>query len=55
MPSVKVKLDQKDPKKNSVKYSTSKDGAPISSIYVSNAAVEELGDPDEVTLTITSK
>jgi hypothetical protein len=51
--AIKVKLDQKDPKKHVVKFSTSKDDAAVGSVYVSNAAVEKLGDPDTITLTIT--
>lgn len=50
--AIKIKLDNKDPKKHSVKFSTDKDGAAISSIYITNDAVSKLGDPDAVTITI---
>jgi hypothetical protein len=53
--AIKVKLDQKDPKKHVVKFSTSKDDAAVGSVYVSNAAVEKLGDPDSITLTISGE
>lgn len=54
MAAIKVTLGQKDAKKHVVKYSTSKDGVAVSSIYLDNKAVEKLGDPDEVILTITA-
>jgi hypothetical protein len=53
--SVKITLDQKDPKKHVVKYSTKDDSRAVTSVYVANSCVEELGDPDAITLTVSAK
>jgi hypothetical protein len=54
MATIKVKLDQKDPKKGSVKFYTDKATSSVKNIYISNDAVEKLGNPDEVTVTISA-
>lgn len=53
--SVKVVLNNKDQKKHVVKYSTDDDSRAVTSLYVANSAVEELGDPDAITVTLTAK
>lgn len=53
--AVKVTLDQKDPKKHVVKFSTKDDSRAVTSVYVSNSAVEDLGDPDAIVISVTAK
>jgi hypothetical protein len=53
--SAKITLDRKDPKKHVVKYSTKDDSHAVTSVYVANSCVEELGDPDAIVLTIAAK
>jgi hypothetical protein len=38
-----------------VKYSTKDDSHAVTSVYVANSCVEELGDPDAIVLTIAAK
>jgi hypothetical protein len=47
-----VVLDQRDDKKNSVKFSTEADSDAGNNHYIPNAGVEKLGNPKKVKVTI---
>jgi invasion protein IalB len=49
---VTVEMDTKMPKKRVVRFETSDEDAAISNVYVSNAAVKALGNPDGIKITI---
>lgn len=49
---LEVVLDLKDPKKHSVKFETATPNAPAQNVYLTNAAVAQLGDPASVKVTI---
>lgn len=46
-----VPMGAKDPKKHVVKYSADGDAA-VGSVYVSNEAIQSLGDPDEIEVIV---
>lgn len=50
--TVTVEMDTKVPKKKVVRFETDSDEAAISNVYVSNAAVKALGNPDGIKITI---
>lgn len=49
---VEVEMDMTEPKKHSVRFDASDTNAALSSAYISNAAMEELGNPKAVLITI---
>ena len=51
---LEIILDIKEPKKHSVKFKTDKEGVEADNIYVSNAGLAKLGNPDKLKITITA-
>lgn len=47
-----VELGDKSPKKHSVRFNAEGDDPATSSIYVSKTAIDELGDPERIKITI---
>lgn len=52
--SVSVTLGSPQPKKAVTRYDSTADDAALSTVYVSKAALAELGNPDSITVTITA-
>lgn len=52
--TVTVTLNTRDDKKNSTRFVGSTDDEILSNIYIPNTAMEKLGNPDKVKVTITA-
>lgn len=50
--AVTVVLDTKEPKKHVCRFDTEDEGAAIKTVYIDNATLKKLGDPDAVKITI---
>lgn len=50
--SVQVVLSEPDEKKHVVRFNSDEDDAAMSSVYISKAAIKELGNPKSVRITI---
>jgi hypothetical protein len=50
--AVSVVMSEPDKKKNVVKFNNDEEGAAMSSVYISNATIKALGEPDKVKITI---
>jgi hypothetical protein len=55
MTQVVVELGTPQPKKHSVRFDASDPDAALTSVYVSNAALAELGDPKKLKVTIEGR
>ena len=51
-PSVTVVLDTPQAKKQVVRYDNKQDGAALASVYVNKSALEKLGNPASIKITI---
>jgi hypothetical protein len=52
--TVTFMLDRPSPKKHSVRFEGSDNNLPVSSIYLTNAAHAQLGNPTAITITIAA-
>jgi hypothetical protein len=52
--SVSVELKKFKEHKKVIQFRTSDESAPVGSAYVSKEAVESLGDPDSIKLTVSA-
>lgn len=50
--TIVVKLPTRTEKKHSVRFDTDLEGEPVSTIYVRKSALEKIGNPDKIKVTI---
>lgn len=50
--SVTVELENPQPKKHVVRFDAADENAAISNVYITKVAMEKLGNPDSISITI---
>lgn len=53
-PKIELILDNQEPKKHSIKYTSDVEGLPLQSVYVKKSALAHIGSPSKIKVTIES-